>query len=66
MRLELTPVSTINHITPHDTKKKKAVSETQNLSNTHTHTLLYTYQISKKGKADQSKHTPGKRHKNPL
>ena len=45
---------------------KKAVSETQNQhTHTYTHTQLQTYQISKKGKADQSKHTPGKRNKNP-
>ena len=31
----------------------------------HTHTQLLTYQILKMGKADQSKHTPGKRENNP-
>ena len=45
--------------------KKKSVSETQNQrshthTHTHNHTQLQTYQISKKGKADQSKHTPRK------
>ena len=49
--------------------KKKAVSETQNYSKAHTetppHTQLLAYQISKKGKVDQSKHNPGKRNKAP-
>ena len=51
------------------THKKKTVSKTQNHSyantHTHTHTQLYTYQITNMGKADQSKHTTGKRNKDP-
>ena len=38
---------------------KKAISET------HTHIQLQTYQISKKRKEDQSKHTPKRGNKNP-
>ena len=48
---------------------KKAVGETKTNTHTYTHARaraqLQLYQISKKGKADQSKHTPGKRNKNP-
>ena len=79
MRLEITPVSSINesclftkkgraagkfgnHKTRHDTQKKPLVKP--ETTPTHTHTQLQTYQISKKGKADQSKHTPEKRNKN--
>ena len=34
-------------------------------SNILKYIYIYTYQISKTGKEDQSKHTPGKRNKDP-
>ena len=55
--------------TPHDThthtQKKLLVKSKTTPMPTHAHTQLYTYQISKTGKADQSKHTPGKRNNDP-
>ena len=54
--------------TPHDTHlrtTKKAVSETQNHSNANTHHTTINILNIKKGKTDQSKHTPGNRNNNP-
>ena len=37
--------------------------KTNTHSHRHTYTQLQTYQMSKKGKEDQSKHTPGRGNK---
>ena len=51
----------------HAQRRKITVSEIQNYFHvllTHTYTQRQTYQISMRGKADQSKHTLGKRESN--
>ena len=60
------PVNLKNHKTIHDMKKKEEpLVKPKTHTHTHTHTQLQTFQISKKGNEDQSKHTPRRGNKNP-
>ena len=57
---------THTHTHSHTHRRKKNVSETQNHSNTRAHTHNYKHFKFQRGvKADQSKHTLGKRENNP-